>query len=132
MLSDGFVTRPGLKALTFGKITPDEALVKAAIGRLEISRLDAVFCMHSHYDHAMDAPIWVRGTGSHLVGSESTANVGRGLDQPLRPLPYILGDISFVLDRLLDLARRDGVQLQLPIAWDATDPFAGLDGTGAQ
>ena len=81
ILSDGFVTRPGMLSLQFGKISPDGQLVRDAIDRLGVrSSLAAVFCAHSHYDHAMDAPIWANETGADLIGSESTANIGRGLN----------------------------------------------------
>jgi L-ascorbate metabolism protein UlaG (beta-lactamase superfamily) len=40
--------------------------------------LAAVITVHSHYDHAMDAPEVAKRTGALLVGSASTANVGRG------------------------------------------------------
>jgi L-ascorbate metabolism protein UlaG (beta-lactamase superfamily) len=81
ILCDGFVSRPGMLSLQFGKINPNRQLVCDAIDRLGVrSSLAAVFCAHSHYDHAMDAPIWVNETGADLIGSESTANVGRGLN----------------------------------------------------
>jgi L-ascorbate metabolism protein UlaG (beta-lactamase superfamily) len=81
ILSDGFVTRPGMLSLLFGKINPNRQLVCDAINRLGVaSSLAAVFCAHSHYDHAMDAPIWANKTGADLIGSESTANIGRGLN----------------------------------------------------
>jgi L-ascorbate metabolism protein UlaG (beta-lactamase superfamily) len=81
ILCDGFVTRPGMLSLQFGKINPNGQLVCDAIDRLGVrSSLAAVFCAHSHYDHAMDAPIWVNETGADLIGSESTANIGRGLN----------------------------------------------------
>jgi L-ascorbate metabolism protein UlaG (beta-lactamase superfamily) len=81
ILSDGFVTRPGMLSVQFGKIKPNRQLVCDAINRLGVaSSLAAVFCAHSHYDHAMDAPIWANETGADLVGSESTANIGRGLN----------------------------------------------------
>jgi L-ascorbate metabolism protein UlaG (beta-lactamase superfamily) len=68
-------------SLQFGKISPDGQLVRDAIDRLGVrSSLAAVFCAHSHYDHAMDAPIWANETGADLIGSESTANIGRGLN----------------------------------------------------
>jgi L-ascorbate metabolism protein UlaG (beta-lactamase superfamily) len=79
LLCDGFVTRPGLLRVGLGRISPDAGLVRAAIGRLEVRTLAAVFCAHSHYDHALDAPVWCLQTGAELVGSESTANIGRGL-----------------------------------------------------
>jgi L-ascorbate metabolism protein UlaG (beta-lactamase superfamily) len=79
LLSDGFVTRPGLLRVGLGRIAPDRALVRAAIDRLGAQGLAAVFCAHSHYDHALDAPLWTLETGADLIGSESTANIGRGL-----------------------------------------------------
>ena len=41
-----------------------------------------MFPVHSHYDHAMDSPEVARRTGAQLVGSESTANIGRGVGLP--------------------------------------------------
>jgi L-ascorbate metabolism protein UlaG (beta-lactamase superfamily) len=40
--------------------------------------LAVVIPVHSHFDHAMDAPEVARRTGAILLGSESTANIGRG------------------------------------------------------
>jgi len=90
ILSDGFVTRPGMLSLQFGKINPNRQLVRDAIDRLDVaSSLAAVFCAHSHYDHAMDAPIWVNETGADLIGSESTASIGRGLNVPESSLKVV-------------------------------------------
>ncbi|TVZ87368.1 MBL fold metallo-hydrolase [Streptomyces sp. BK340] len=82
LLSDGFITRPGMLRVGMGKIAPDRALVRAAAERLRVDTLAAVVCAHSHYDHALDAPVWALETGAELVGSESTANIGRGLEVP--------------------------------------------------
>lgn len=82
ILTDGFFTRPDGRKLFLEKIEPDRALIDAALKRAGINRLAAVIVVHSHYDHAMDAPIVAARTGAKLVGSESTANVGRGLDLP--------------------------------------------------
>ena len=77
-------------SLQFGKINPNRQLVRNAIDRLDVaSSLAAVFCAHSHYDHAMDAPIWVSETGADLIGSESTANIGRGLNVPESSLKVV-------------------------------------------
>jgi len=38
--------------------------------------------MHSHYDHAMDAPEVAMRTGAMLLGSEATANIARGWGLP--------------------------------------------------
>lgn len=82
LLGDGFVSRPGLFRFARGRIAPDEARIQAAIDRLGVGPLAAVFCAHSHYDHALDAPVWARRTGADLVGSASTANLGRGMGVP--------------------------------------------------
>ncbi|MEM8891398.1 MAG: MBL fold metallo-hydrolase, partial [Bacteroidota bacterium] len=37
-----------------------------------------VFVLHSHFDHAMDAPEVARLTASKVYGSSSTANIARG------------------------------------------------------
>jgi hypothetical protein len=81
VLSDGFVTRPGMLRVALGKIAPDRSPVGSAIARLRVADLAAVFCAHSHYDHALDAPVWALETGAELVGSHSTANIGRGLEE---------------------------------------------------
>jgi L-ascorbate metabolism protein UlaG (beta-lactamase superfamily) len=48
-----------------------------------------VFVVHSHFDHAMDAPVVAERTGALLVGSASTANVGRGLGLPEKQLRVV-------------------------------------------
>lgn len=81
ILTDGFFTRPGLLAVAT-KISPDSARIADALQRAGITRLAAVIPVHSHYDHVMDAPDVARWTGAQLVGSTSTANVGRGASLP--------------------------------------------------
>ena len=84
LMTDGYFTRftnpldPFLNPL----ITPDRAAIRAGLERAGIDSLAAVLVGHSHFDHAMDAPIVAARTGAVLVGSASTANVGRGLDLP--------------------------------------------------
>lgn len=79
LLTDGFFSRPGLLRALAGRVAPDEAAIERGLARADIDRLAAVVVVHSHYDHAMDAPIVARRTGALLVGSESTAQVARGL-----------------------------------------------------
>ena len=77
IMTDGFFTRPGLLSVAT-RIRPDSALIAQALDRAGVTRLAAVIPVHSHYDHAMDAPYVAKWTGAELVGSTSTANVGRG------------------------------------------------------
>lgn len=81
-MTDGFFTRPSPIKLLSGKIAPDRALIAEALRQAGVTKLAAVLVNHSHYDHAMDAPEVARLTGAVLVGSESTANIGRGWDLP--------------------------------------------------
>lgn len=82
LLVDGFFTRPPLRTVLFGRVTPDPALIQAALARAGVQRLAAVVTVHSHYDHAMDAPEVARQTGALVVGSPSTANIARGWGLP--------------------------------------------------
>ncbi|MCW5658706.1 MAG: MBL fold metallo-hydrolase [Burkholderiaceae bacterium] len=81
-MTDGFFTRPSLARTAFLQIEPDPAAIEAGLRSLGVDRLAAVVPVHSHYDHAMDAPLVAMQTGALLVGSESTLNVGRGLGLP--------------------------------------------------
>ena len=82
ILTDGFFTRPGVAKVLWGEVAPDETVIKYCLNRAGIVQLDAVIPVHSHFDHAMDSPIVAELTGATLIGSESTANIGRGLNFP--------------------------------------------------
>jgi len=81
-MTDGWFSRPGPLQLLFGKIEPDLDAITKGLARNEVGELAAVFPLHSHYDHAMDAPEVAKRTGALLLGSESTANIGRGWGLP--------------------------------------------------
>ncbi len=77
-MTDGWFSRPGPLRLLFGEIEPDLEAIDRGLAANEVEALAAVFPVHSHYDHAMDAPEVARRTGALLLGSPSTANIGRG------------------------------------------------------
>ena len=83
VLTDGFFSRPSKFDLAFKRLAPNRDRVEATLARFGISRLDAVFVVHSHFDHALDAPLVAELTGARLLGSESTHNIaaGQGLDR---------------------------------------------------
>lgn len=88
---DPFFTRPPgvLPLLRNARIAPDEAAIASALRRAGVERLDAVLVSHSHYDHAMDAGVVARLTGARLLGSASTANIGRGAGLPEAQLQLV-------------------------------------------
>jgi L-ascorbate metabolism protein UlaG (beta-lactamase superfamily) len=86
ILTDGFFSRPPKMRAFLGQVEPDldgitRGLLRAGIPHRS-GKIAAVIPLHSHYDHAMDAPEVAKRTGALLVGSESTANVGRGWGLP--------------------------------------------------
>lgn len=91
LLFDGFFSRPGKSQVAFTRIAPDEPRIEAALARARIERLDAVLTAHSHYDHAMDAPLVAARTGALLVGSRSTARIAQGLDFPSERVRVVEG-----------------------------------------
>lgn len=82
ILTDGFFTRPGKAATFFGQVAPDIPVIEQTLKRAGIAKLAAVIPVHSHYDHAMDSPAVAERTGALLVGSKSTAMIGRGWGLP--------------------------------------------------
>ena len=94
ILTDGFFSRPDRMKSFLGKVEPDLDNITRGLARAGIAlkdqapgpgrsgKLAAVIPLHSHYDHAMDAPEVAKRTGALLLGSESTANVGRGWGLP--------------------------------------------------
>ncbi len=77
-LVDGWFSRFGAHELLRGEIAPDREAIGRGLARNEVDRLAAVVPVHSHFDHAMDAPEVALRTGAILLGSASTANIGRG------------------------------------------------------
>jgi len=81
-MTDGWFSRPGPLRVLYGQVAPDIDAIVEGLERNQVDRLAAVFPLHSHYDHAMDAPEVAKRTGALLLGSESTANIGRGWGLP--------------------------------------------------
>ncbi|MGH0036498.1 MAG: MBL fold metallo-hydrolase [Myxococcota bacterium] len=79
LLVDGFFSRPGLMDLVAGRaVEPDREAISTGLARMGLNDASVVMTVHSHYDHAMDSPEVARRLGAVLLGSRSTAMVGRG------------------------------------------------------
>jgi L-ascorbate metabolism protein UlaG (beta-lactamase superfamily) len=88
-MTDGWFSRPKPLRVLFGNIEPDLDAITKGLERNEVTELAAVFPLHSHYDHAMDAPEVAKRTGALLLGSESTANIGRGWGLPEKQIRVV-------------------------------------------
>ncbi|HUR40070.1 MAG TPA: MBL fold metallo-hydrolase [Verrucomicrobiae bacterium] len=98
---DPYFTRaPGLlNMLRNAKISPDEDTIRRWLAsgggpsHTQVAKLDAVLVSHSHFDHGMDAGVVAQLTGAMLVGSASTANIGRGARLPEERLKVVVPDV---------------------------------------
>jgi|SRR6185369_4436690 len=90
ILTDGFFSRPSKANLLFHKLRPNRDLITRYLHRAGVTNLKAVVVLHSHFDHALDAPEVVRQQPeAFLVGSQSTFNIGLGYELPekrIRPI----------------------------------------------
>ena len=77
LIVDPHFTRPGKLAL-WRKISPDPAIIRRELQRLDLPHLDAVLLTHTHYDHALDAAETACQSGAQLWGSESCRHIGSG------------------------------------------------------
>lgn len=80
ILFDACLTRPSLEQVVFSKITSNGALLDRILAASGISKIDSIFVSHSHYDHALDLAYLAQKFDSHIYGSSSTVNIGRGAD----------------------------------------------------
>lgn len=89
LVLDPYLTRAGLLRLGFGRLTPDEAAIQAAI-----PHADDVLIGHAHFDHVLDGPTLCRQTGARLIGSATTLHIGRAAGLPEAQLILANGPIS--------------------------------------
>src|SRR5262249_42214915 len=66
VLLDPYLTRAPLSRCIFRRLEPDEAAAAK-----HTPRADAIVLGHTHFDHALDAPLIARRTGASVYGSKS-------------------------------------------------------------
>ena len=57
LLVDGFFSRPNALRVARGRVQPDPAIIAEQLALGGVGRVTALLVGHSHYDHALDAPI---------------------------------------------------------------------------
>lgn len=82
ILTDGFFSRPSISELLGGEVSPNRKVIIEDLKKANITKLDALIPVHSHFDHAMDVGEVAELTGAKLLGSSSTINIGKGYGVP--------------------------------------------------
>ncbi|MBI4508871.1 MAG: MBL fold metallo-hydrolase [Deltaproteobacteria bacterium] len=101
ILIDPFLSRPSLWRVATSPLVPDEDAIRAHAP----SRIHAVACGHSHYDHLLDAPLIAKNTGALLIGTRTTCAFGeaaglppeRMLVVPPSGATFFVGDVELTL-----------------------------------
>ena len=86
---DPHLSRHSLRQVALGRIAPVPSRVLA-----DVDAADAVLVGHSHFDHAIDAPLIARHFGAHVYGAEDTLVYCRGQGVPEAQLHPLRGDAA--------------------------------------
>lgn len=98
---DGWFSRPSPMQLLMGGVEPNMADIDYGLQANQVTKLAAIFPMHSHYDHAMDSPEVAKRTGALLFGSESTANIARGWGLPESQIKVVENRQAFSVGKFI-------------------------------
>jgi L-ascorbate metabolism protein UlaG (beta-lactamase superfamily) len=77
LLIDPFLSRPPLRKVFFGRVSPDILLINE-----KITTADHVLITHAHYDHLLDVPVIARQTGAQVFGSANVCGLLKVLQTP--------------------------------------------------
>jgi L-ascorbate metabolism protein UlaG (beta-lactamase superfamily) len=87
LLVDPYVTRASLARCIIAPLWSDGS----AIARY-VPRADAIVLGHTHFDHALDAPLIARRTGARVFGSRSAAQLCRAQGVPADRVEDVQGE----------------------------------------
>jgi L-ascorbate metabolism protein UlaG (beta-lactamase superfamily) len=84
LMTDGFFSHPsGPLRLLLGQVKPNEERIDAALKYgAAPPKIDALFVVHSHHDHALDSAVVALKTNAQLLGSDSVRNIALGQLSP--------------------------------------------------
>jgi len=84
LLIDPFFTRPPMRRMWFGHVTPNHNLIAQ-----KIEGCDYILVTHTHWDHVLDVPDVVRNTGAIALGSPNTCRLLAACGVPHRHIREI-------------------------------------------
>ena len=124
VLIDGAFTRlHPLQMLPFRRVRSDIASINYAMSAFGMTRLAAIVPVHSHFDHAMDVGAVANRSSAVVLGSESTANIARGADVPVRQYQILAdGEVREFGEFTIRLLS----SVHAPIASGDAEYFAGI------
>ena len=100
ILVDGFISRPSLLDTLLGHaVTNDAPMINYVLNEYGIRRLAAIVPVHSHFDHAMDVGAIANRSSASIVGSETTANIARGVGVPEDQIVVVTGGAEYTFGR---------------------------------
>lgn len=83
LLFDPAWTRPEVKHwLNLEKFKSDEKLVSDILKKNNLTKIDAIFVSHSHFDHVMDAPMVSKLAGAIFYTDESSERLAMAYKEP--------------------------------------------------
>ena len=83
ILIDGFFSRPSfIDTILNRNVTSDAPMINFVLNEYDMQRLAAIIPAHSHFDHAMDVGAIANRSSASIIGSETTANLARGVGVP--------------------------------------------------
>jgi L-ascorbate metabolism protein UlaG (beta-lactamase superfamily) len=77
LLIDPFLSRPPLRNVFFGRVSPESQRIKE-----KIKTADQLLITHAHYDHLLDVPVIARQTGAQVFGSANVCDLLKVLQVP--------------------------------------------------
>lgn len=87
LLVDPYVTRASLARCIVAPLRPDVSAIAQYV-----PRADAIVLGHTHFDHALDAPLIARRTGARVFGSRSAAALCRAQGVPAERVEDVQGE----------------------------------------
>ncbi len=123
ILIDGFISRPSLADLVFGRpVESDAATINYVLDEYRLRRLAAIIPAHSHFDHAMDIGAIANRSSASILGSETSANIARGAGVPEDQIVVATSGSAYSFGQfmvtLIDSSHA-------PIGWGGSVPYAG-------
>lgn len=133
IMTDGFFSRPSLLDVMLKRpIGPDIETIGRVLEAHNINRLAAIMPLHSHYDHAMDSGEVAKQTGAMLLGSKSTAVIGRSSHVPEEQIEiietgrtYVFGKfkITFYDSKHAPLSSNSGINGKVEEVFELPTPY---------